>query len=298
MAQPSYDSPHFKAFVLLQAHFSRMQLPIDLAKDQEIILTKVLGLLSATVDVLSSDGHINAMNAMEMSQMVVQAMWDRDSPLKQIPHFTPEVIKAANESGYVCSTPCKSLDANYETLHRIKDIFEFMDAMDPENPNYATLIKNLGLSQNQLVQAANFTNSKYPNIELDFEVEDPDEIIAGAPAYIKVKITREVDEDEESVELDSTVHAPFYPVKNKMENWWLVVGEESSKTLLAIKRITIGRALNLRLEYTVPTPGEHELKLFLMSDSYVGVDQDPSFTVNVAEGMDEDEDEDDEEDQE
>jgi len=277
MAQPSYDSPHFKAFVLLQAHFSRMQLPIDLAKDQEIILTKVLGLLSATVDVLSSDGHINAMNAMEMSQMVVQAMWDRDSPLKQIPHFTPEVIKAANESG-------------------IKDIFEFMDAMDPENPNYTTLIKHLGLSQNQLVQAANFTNSKYPNIELDFEVEDPDEITAGAPAYIKVKITREVDEDEESVDLDSTVHAPFYPVKNKMENWWLVVGEESSKTLLAIKRITIGRALNLRLEYTVPTPGEHELKLFLMSDSYVGVDQDPSFTVNVAEGMDEDED--DEEDEE
>ena len=99
MAEPSYDSPHFKAFVLLQAHFSRMQLPIDLAKDQEMILNKVLGLLSATVDVLSSDGHINAMNAMEMSQMVVQGMWDRDSPLKQIPHFTPEVIKAANNSG-------------------------------------------------------------------------------------------------------------------------------------------------------------------------------------------------------
>ena len=104
MAQPNYDSPHFKAFVLLQAHFSRMQLPIDLAKDQEVILTKILGLLSATVDVLSSDGHINAMNAMEMSQMVVQGMWDRDSPLKQIPHFTPEVIKAATDSGYVNSS--------------------------------------------------------------------------------------------------------------------------------------------------------------------------------------------------
>ncbi len=46
----------------------------------------------------------------------------------------------------------------------------------------------------------------------------------------------------------------------------------------------------------MPTPGEHELKLFLMSDSYVGVDQDPSFRVTVAEGMDEDdEDEEDEE---
>jgi pre-mRNA-splicing helicase BRR2 len=294
VAQPNYDSPHFKAFVLLQAHFSRMQLPIDLAKDQEIILTKVLSLLSATVDVLSSDGHLNAMNAMEMSQMVVQAMWDRDSPLKQIPHFTPEVIKAANEAGYVCSLVQLETYTNLDCLFSITDIFEFMDAMDPsENPNYAALVKSLGLSQTQLAQAANFTNSKYPNIELEFELEDPDDITAGAPAYIKVKIVRDVDEEDESADVDTTVHAPFYPVK-KMENWWLVVGDEKSKTLLAIKRITIARSLNVRLEYTVPTPGDHELKLFLMSDSYVGVDQDPSFKVTVAEGMDEDEEEDEE----
>lgn len=99
MSQPVHDSPHFKAFVLLQAHFSRMQLPIDLAKDQEVVLSRVLSLLSAMVDILSSDGHLNAMNAMEMSQMVVQAMWDRDSPLKQIPHFAPEVVKVANDFG-------------------------------------------------------------------------------------------------------------------------------------------------------------------------------------------------------
>ena len=103
MAQPAYESPHFKAFVLLQAHFSRIQLPADLAKDQELIVSKVLNLLSGCVDVLSSDGHLNAMSAMEMSQMVVQAMWDRDSPLKQIPHFSPEVIKAASSFGYESS---------------------------------------------------------------------------------------------------------------------------------------------------------------------------------------------------
>ncbi|EPQ63005.1 Bgt-317 [Blumeria graminis f. sp. tritici] len=274
MAQPSYDSPHFKAFILLQAHFSRMQLPIDLSKDQEIILTKVLGLLSATVDILSSEGYLNAMNAMEMSQMVVQAMWDRDSALKQIPHFTPEVIKVANEFG-------------------INDVFEFMEAMDPsENPKYDELVKSLGLSQSQLAKAADFTNTKYPNIELDFEVEDPLNITAGSPAYLKIKITRGVEVDE-AADIDATVHAPFYP-NPKMENWWLVVGEESSKTLLANKRITIGRSLNLRLEYTIPTAGDHDLKLFLMSDSYVGIDQDPCFSVTVAEGMDEDDNEEDE----
>ncbi len=162
--------------------------------------------------------------------------------------------------------------------------------MDPsENKDYDKLIKRLGLDKKQLSQAAAFTN-KYPNIDLEFELEDADEITAGAPAYIKVKIEREVDEDEEP---DTSVHAPFFP-QNKMENWWLVVGEESTKSLLAIKRITIGRKLEMKLEYVVPTPGEHKLNLYLMSDSYVGVDQDPNFTVTAAEGADEDEDEEDE----
>lgn len=185
--------------------------------------------------------------------------------------------------------------ANIFFFYSIKDIFEFMDAMDPsENPDHTALIKRLGLSSSQLSQAANFTNNKYPAIELEFDVEDPDEITAGAPAYLKIRITRDVDEEAELTDVDTTVHAPFYPVK-KMENWWLVVGDETSKTLLAIKRVTIGRTLSLRLEFTVPSQGKHDLKLFLMSDSYVGVDQDPGFTVNVAEGMDEDEDEDEDE---
>ncbi|POR31841.1 Uncharacterized protein TPAR_07932 [Tolypocladium paradoxum] len=277
MSQPVYDSPHFKTFVLLQAHFSRMQLPIDLAKDQELLLSRVLSLLSAMVDILSSDGHLNAMNAMEMSQMVVQAMWDRDSPLKQIPHFAPEVVKVANEFG-------------------IKDIFDFMEGMNPDdNPQYKNLVKSLGLSQSQLAQAATFTNDRYPDLELEHEVLDEDEIRAGEPAYLNIKIARNVDDVDE--EYDSTVHAPFYPAK-KMENWWLVVGDDKTRNLLAIKRVTIGRELKARLEYTVPTAGEHNLKLFLMSDSYVGVDQEREFAVTAAEGMDVDEDEEDDEDEE
>ncbi|KAJ4295696.1 Pre-mRNA-splicing helicase BRR2 [Collariella sp. IMI 366227] len=258
LGEVAYDSPHFKAFVLVQAHFSRMNLPIDLAKDQEVILGKLLSLLSAVVDILSSEGHLNAMNAMEMSQMVVQAMWDRDSPLKQIPNFTPDMVKVANR-------------------HDIRDVFDFMEKMNPdENPDYAALVKDLGLSQAQLAQAANFTNTKYPDVSLEFEVEEPEGIRAGEPAYLKVRIERELDEDEE---FDPTVHAPFYPGR-KTESWWLVVGEERSKSLLAVKRVSFARELSLRLEYTVPTAGRHALKLFLMSDSYVGVDQEPGFEVD------------------
>lgn len=288
MSQPAYDSPHFKAFVLLQAHFSRMQLPIDLVKDQEVIVSKALNLLSACVDILSSEGHLNAMNAMEMSQMVVQAMWDRDSPLKQIPHFGPDAIKVANEYKYAPTSHPFTAELDTNHIGRIRDIFEFMEAMDPsENKDYATLVKRLGLDNKQLAQAAAFTNDKYPNLDLDFTVVDPDDITAGQPAVLKVKIERDLDEDQE---VDTVVSAPFYPSK-KTENWWLVVGDERTNSLLDIKRVTVGRKLDTKLEFVVPNPGEQELTLYLMSDSYVGVDQAPTFTINAAEGMDEDEEE-------
>jgi len=275
MAETSFESPHFKAFVLLQAHFSRMQLPIDLSKDQELILRKVLNLLSACVDVLSSEGHLNATSAMEMSQMVVQSMWNTESLLKQIPHFDSQALKAAKEFG-------------------INDIYGFMDAMDPEeNPQHKQLLEKLGLSNQQLADAAKFTNEFYPNIELAFEVEDPENVVAGSPSFVNITIERELEEDEEP---KTEVYAPFFP-GSKSENWWLIVGEESTKNLLAIKRITIGKSLQTKLEYVVPTPGRHELTLYLMSDSYLGVDQAPTFEVIAAEGMDDDEDEEDEEDE-
>ena len=272
LSEVNFESPHFKTFVLLQAHFSRMQLPTDLAKDQETILRKVLHLLSACVDVLSSEGHLNAMNAMEISQMVVQAMWDRDSPLKQIPHFDDEVVDACKKAG-------------------INDVIEFMDAMDPnENPDYSKLVQSMGLDNKQLGDAARFTNERYPSVELNFELEDPDNVASGSPSYVTVNIEREVEEDEEP---DLTVHAPFYPAE-KTENWWLVIGEESTKNLLAIKRVTIAKSLKTRLEIVLPTPGKHELTLYLMSDSYMGVDQAPTFEVDAVEGMDEDDEDEDE----
>jgi pre-mRNA-splicing helicase BRR2 len=274
MQEPNFETPHFKAFVLLQAHFSRMQLPIDLAKDQENVVKKVLTILSASVDVLSSEGHLNAMNAMEISQMVVQAMWQKDSALKQIPHFDNDTVKAAQKYG-------------------VTDIYEFMESMDPdENPKYKELIKALNLDNKQLSEAATFTNEYYPNVELAFEVLDPEEIASNNPSYLAVTVTRELDEDDEP---KTEVHAPFYPAE-KTENFWLVVGDQRQRTLLAIKKVTIGRELKTKLEYTVTDPGEHELTLFLISDSYLGIDQAPTFQVQAAEGMEEDdEDEDDEE---
>lgn len=118
-ASVNYESPHFKTFLLLQAHFSRIQLPADLVADQRLIIEKVLNLLSACVDVLSSNAWLNALSAMDLAQMCVQALWDRDSPLKQIPHFEADVLQ-------------RCADAGVESVY---------DVMDMEDDKRATLLQ-------------------------------------------------------------------------------------------------------------------------------------------------------------
>ena len=274
---PKYESPAFKAFVLLQAHFSRLHLPIDLLEDQRQILRKMPPLLSAAADILSSQGHLNAMSPMEMSQMVVQACWDRDSPLLQMPHFTTETVKACADFG-------------------VKDVFSFMDAMDPEeNKDYAKLVERMGLSQKELGDAASFTNEKYPSVEMNFEVLDADGVVAGENSTVAITIEREGDEDEdEDADVDLKVHAPFFP-GTKTENWWVVVGNEKTRELCGVKRLTLSKKkVQTKLKFIVPREGKQELTCFLMCDSYVGVDQAPTFEVDVQKGEEESEEEDEE----
>ena len=101
-----YSDPHVKANALLQAHFSRTPLSGDLAADQGALLPDAGRLLQAIVDVVASSGWLApALAAMEMSQCLAQGLWERDSPLLQLPHVTHELAKRAVGAGVKCVRP-------------------------------------------------------------------------------------------------------------------------------------------------------------------------------------------------
>ncbi|ORY24132.1 putative Pre-mRNA splicing factor [Naematelia encephala] len=263
VAKADYTSPYFKTYLLLQAHFSRMTLPPDLASDQAVILGKAPGLLSACVDVMSSKSFLGCLGAMDLSQMVVQAVWDRDSPLKQVPYFDADVLARFKAKG-------------------LDSVYDIMELEDEERNDL------LRMNDRQLARVAKFVNS-YPNIEVSYSVPSKDELTSSDPVSLVVTLDREADETDPD---DQLADAPLFPHR-KMVSWWLVVGDAATRTLYAIKKVTVKGRLETKLEFSL-SEGEHSLKLYLICDSYAGADQDFDLEkIKVAEGESEDEDEDD-----
>jgi pre-mRNA-splicing helicase BRR2 len=83
MGTGHYRARRFRArrFKMFLPHFSRIQLPPDMAADQALVLETILNLLPACVVVQRTRCH-----GPQPSPMYVQAMWEIDSPLKQVPH--------------------------------------------------------------------------------------------------------------------------------------------------------------------------------------------------------------------
>jgi len=250
---PKLSDPHIKANLLMQAHMSRLELPPEIQIDVQNILPVAIRLISACVDVLASNGWLNpALAAMELSQNLTQAVWNKDSYLRQIPHFTHELIT-------------KARGANIDSV---------FDIIEMENDERDDLLK---MDEGQMTDVAKFCN-RYPNIEMNHEVVDPEDAQTGSPTIVNVTLERED-------ELQGNVIAPFYPGKRD-EGWWLVIGEHKTNSLLAIKHVSLQQKKKIALELVPQKVGETKFVLYMMCDAYAGCDQEYEINLNVAEGDD------------
>ena len=121
-----------------------------------------------------------------------------------------------------------------------------------ENDERDELLK---MDEGQMTDVAKFCN-RYPNIEMNHEVVDPEEAQTGSPTIVNVTLERE-DELQGNVIgkflfcFDSAnitwFSAPFYPGKRD-EGWWLVIGEHKTNSLLAIKHVSLQQKKKIALE--------------------------------------------------
>lgn len=252
-----YDSPHFKAHVLLQAHLSRIALSPEMRRDQQEVLRGVLSIVFAGVDVLASEGHLNAIQMMELLQMVVQGVWNnRDAPLKQIPHFTDAMLARCRK-------------------HEVETVYDIMALEDDVRDEILQLDEDNEEDAAKLNAIAEFVN-KYPNVDIKYELDATPAVVNEPKAIV---ITLERDEEAEDLAVESARYAFA-----KQESWWVVIGDSETRQLYAIKKATIAQETqDVAMEFSVPTAGTHNLTAWCMCDSYIDADKEVSFEVVVEE---------------
>lgn len=96
---PMWD-PHVKAFLLLQAHFSRIDLPIsDYVGDQTSVLDQSIRIAQASIDVLVELGYAeSALQMMTILQCLKCARWPTDGVLSIFPGVDTDAEKKRVEA--------------------------------------------------------------------------------------------------------------------------------------------------------------------------------------------------------
>ncbi|TFK21393.1 Sec63-domain-containing protein [Coprinopsis marcescibilis] len=181
------------------------------------------------VDVMSSNAWLNALCAVDVSQMCVQGMWETDSPLKQIPHFESEAIKRCKDAG-------------------VNSVYDIMELEDDT--------RNKLLQMNPAQMCVPFLD---PTLDVNHQLAKGD-YTAGAPIYLQVALSRDADDEEDEEPSDPVVIAPYYPLK-KMANWWLVVGDPNTRQLLIIKKVTGSHKLKLYVICDSYVGADHDISL-------------------------------------
>lgn len=261
-ASLKFHDPHVKVAILLQCHFSRIELPAELQGDLETILNRIVPLTYGLIDVLSSHGWLApALAAMEFCQMCVQGLWDSDSPLRQLPHFNPERVKIASELG--CET-----------------ISEFVELEDSAK---LSILK--GLPGRSISEIAAFAND-YPS-DLEVALLSGSEIVGKTGEDISLSVSLSLDrEDSETGETVIKFKPNKFPSVKEIA-WWILVGNPVDRTILAIKRVTLPSNTSNRqveLDFAVPE-ASHEtslsLKVYVLCDSFMGCDQELDFSLLI-----------------
>jgi hypothetical protein len=98
-----WDSPYFKIFLLLHAHFTRLRLSQELAADQAIVLERVFSLFSMCAHHNSVyDGFLGnrSFDIFRLMHMCVQGLRWYDEPLRQIPHSEADVSQTISREDF------------------------------------------------------------------------------------------------------------------------------------------------------------------------------------------------------
>ena len=293
-----WDSPHVKANLLLQCVMSRAELPIsDYYTDTRSVLDQCIRVLQAMVDVSCEFAWgQTVLRVVLLMQCLVQGRWPDDSSLMNVPHSDERLIAALWDEGVECLPQ--------------------LMAMDPSRR--AAVCARVGLREKQVEEVAAYLR-RMPSIDMSVQVDiAPGTRMKKKrqrPVHIAVITealneqgrilprTDDADEEDEDEETEASASSPgilrllvqlqrtnaadastriLSPVFNKPkdEGWWLLLMHPRSQELLLCKRVSsLRNRVTATLVCPMPARGVWEYRVLLLSDSYMGLDQERTVRV-------------------
>ncbi|KAJ4821369.1 Activating signal cointegrator 1 complex subunit 3 [Rhynchospora pubera] len=239
------EDPHVKANLLFQAHFSRAELPItDYVTDLKSVLDQSIRIIQAMIDICANSGWLmSTLTCMHILQMIMQGLWfERDSPLCMLPCMNSDLLSQLNRSG-IFAVP-DLFNRSYENVQRL---------LRPNNS--ADLYKEL---------------QYFPQIQVKLSLQKRPTGESNS-TILKIKL-----ENTNIRRSGSRSFSPRYP-KVKDEAWWLVLGNVVNSELYALKRISFSDHLVTQMELPQTSCDFQEMKLILVSDCYLGFEQEHSL---------------------
>ncbi|XP_031846390.1 activating signal cointegrator 1 complex subunit obelus isoform X2 [Nomia melanderi] len=272
----SYDSPNTKAFILLQAHFSRLTLPCaDYLTDLKLVLDQAIRIIQAMIDTVAEHGWlVSTLVIIQLLQMIIQARWIDESAILTLPHINSEHLQLFSSLPKILPVLCNTVYDKYNLLLQAlgeefqeNEIYEIHQVIR-EMP---ILCVNLSLEgywpdgAKQKPVALRTANLIYIDVHKDQDY------------ILNIRMRRKNKSN------NLRAHCPMYQ-KGKDEGWFLVLGSIQDKELWALKRVS---GINdqwkyHQLQFTAPSKlGHATLTFYLMSDSYIGLDQQYDVHINV-----------------
>uniref|UniRef100_A0AAV2MBR4 Activating signal cointegrator 1 complex subunit 3 n=1 Tax=Knipowitschia caucasica TaxID=637954 RepID=A0AAV2MBR4_KNICA len=297
----SFDSAHTKTHLLLQAHFSRAALPCsDYGTDTKTVLDNAIRICQAMLDVCANEGWLVAsLCVCQLVQMVVQGRWTHDSSLLTLPHIEKHHLylfrKWSNRKG--------SSDRGGFT-GPIEGLPELMEVCGGRESVFASILGQ-EFQHSQINQAWSFL-SHLPVLDVTMSVkgwwdggrEQTERPLSAAGSrigkdsswcelhadqeYVLQVCLRRTNAGQQRRKQDNKAQAPRFP-KAKDEGWFLVLGEVDRRELLAVKRVGYvrNRTVASVAFYTPESTGKYIYTLYVMSDSYLGLDQQYDIHLKV-----------------
>lgn len=296
-----------KAHALIFCHFYRIDVTdSNLVKDQIYIIAKTAQLVQGIIKIaLARQWLVPAIHCMNISQYLVQGMWQNRSPLLQLPHVPANIVKHAiigkrsikNIADLLDMTEkdrralLQSLnDTQYNELLSVAQTFPICNVE-------AVTFRILGQEQitpSGLITCQVLLSLEYPSLDLAHAEDDngKNKIINSETDDVQ---TFEFDEDGNLLDdpgkklvgsnaAPRPIYSPRFP-SVKRPSWWVVLINRNNTNLIStpIKVSDLVDRKTVTLQLPAPSkPMSVTVKLLVISDSFVGADieKEVAFTVH------------------